>query len=402
VPDEGDASVAPTTGPPAARWSVLALAGLAAFLVSFDSTVMVLALPAIASDFHASVPAIADLGSIFGVGAIVGLPIAMLADQRGRRRLLAVAVGGLSLANLASAAAPGLWWLAAIRAVAVAFETVASSIAIALVIEEVAARRRGLAVAGLTIAAGAGTGLTTVIYPVVAPHWRWLYWVGGLGLVAAVALARWLPESRAWAAARPERLPIAVLLRPPWRRRLLLLAGSAALGSVLYEPAGLLIALFASRDLGLGPPVISAVVVVSGLASVPAFVAGGRLSDQLGRRRLAAGLSLMTAVFAAGTFAGITAFYWIGNVLWSVVASAAVPVIGAWAGELFPTRARATSEAATALAATAGGVAGLQLVGLLQPRIGLGPGVALAGCAAIIGAALLLLLPETGGEPLPP
>jgi len=41
-------------------------------------------------------------------------------------------------------------------------------------------------------------------------------------------------------------------------------------------------------------------------------------------------------------------------------------------------------------------------VGLLQPRIGLGLSVALAGTAAIAGAALLLLLPETGGEPLPP
>jgi len=375
---------------------------VAAFFVSFDGSVMVLALPAIASDFHASVPAIADLGSIFGLGAIIGLPIAMMADRQGRRRLLAVAVAGFSVANLASAAAPGLWWLAAIRAVAVAFETVAGSIAIALVIEEVAARWRGLAVAGLTIAAGAGAGLTIVLYPVLAPHWRWLYLLGCPGLVAALVMARWLPESRAWAAARPERLPIAVLLRPPWRRRLLLLAASAALGSVLYEPAGLLVALFASRRLGLGPPAISAVMVASGLASVPAFVVGGRLSDQWGRRRLAAGLSLMTAVFAVGTFAGITTFYWVGNVLWSVVASAAIPVVGAWAGELFPTRARATSEAATALAATAGGVAGLQVVGVLQPRIGLGAGVALAGLAAIAGAALLLLLPETGGEPLPP
>jgi predicted MFS family arabinose efflux permease len=363
---------------------------------------MVLALPAIASDFRASVPAIADLGSIFGLGAVAGLPIAMMADRQGRRRLLAVAVAGFSLANLASAAAPGLWWLAAIRAVAVAFETVAGSIAIALVIEEVAARWRGLAVAGLTIAAGAGAGLTIVLYPVVAPHWRWLYLLGAPGLIAALAMARWLPESRAWAAARPERLPIAVLLRPPWRRRLLLLVASAALGSVLYEPAGLLVALFASRRLGLGPPAISAVMVVSGLASVPAFLVGGRLSDNWGRRRLAAGLSLMTAVFAVVTFAGITTFYWVGNVLWSVVASAAVPVVGAWAGELFPTRARATSEAATALAATAGGVAGLQVVGMLQPRIGLGAGVALAGLAAVAGAALLLLLPETGGEPLPP
>ena len=388
-------------GAPRTRWAVLALAGVAAFFVSFDGYVMVLALPAIASDFHASVPAIADLGSIFGLGAIVGLPIAMLADQRGRRRLLPLAVAGFSLANLASAAAPGLWWLAGIRAGAVTFETVAASVATALVVEEVEARWRGLALAGLAVAAGAGVGLTTVLYPLVAPHWRWLYLLGASGLVAALALARWLPESQAWAVARHERIPIAVLLRPPWRRRLLLLASSAALGSMLYEPAGLLVALFGSRQLGLGPPAISAVVVASGLASVPAFLVGGRLSDQWGRRRLAAGLTLMTALFAAGTFAGIAALYWVGNVLWSVLASASVPVLGAWAGELFPTSARATSEAATALAATVGGVAGLQLVALAQPRIGLGPSVVLAGGAAIAGAALLLLLPETRGEPLP-
>src|SRR5438132_1410878 len=105
-----------TDGP---RWSVLALAGVATFFVSFDGSVMILALPAIAADFGASVPAIADLGSIFGLGTIAGLPIAMLADRRGRRRLLALAVAGFSVANLASAAAPGLWWLAGFRAVAV-------------------------------------------------------------------------------------------------------------------------------------------------------------------------------------------------------------------------------------------------------------------------------------------
>jgi predicted MFS family arabinose efflux permease len=272
---------------------------VAAFFVSFDGYVMVLALPAIASDFQASVPALADLGSIFGAGTIVGLPIAMLADQQGRRRLLAIAVAAFSLANLASAAAPGLWWLAGIRAGAVTFETVAASIATALVVEEVEARWRGLAVAGLAVAAGAGLGLTTVLYPLVAPHWRWLYLVGSSGLIAALVLARWLPESRTWAAAPHERLPIAVLLRPPWRGRLLPLAVSAALGAILYEPAGLLVALFGSQRLGLGPPLISAVVVVSGLAAVPAFVVGGRLSDQWGRRSLAVGLSLATAVFAA-------------------------------------------------------------------------------------------------------
>lgn len=386
---------------PRPRWPVLALAGVAAFFVSFDSYVLVLGLPAVASDFHASVPALADLGSFLSLGSLAGLPIAMLADRQGRRRLLAVGVAGFSIANLASGLAPSLWWLAALRMVAVAFETVAASTATALVVEEVAYQWRGLAVAGLAAAGGAGNGLTTVLYPVIAPHWRWLYLLGSAGLVAAVVLGRWLPESRAWAATRPERLPIALLFRDRWRQRLVVLAAAAALGAVLYEPAGLLVAFFGSRRLALSPTAISAVVVVSGLVAVPAYLVGGRLSDRWGRRRLGVALSLATAVFTASAFAGVTVLYWVGNVVWSLLASASVPVVGAWTGELFPTRARATSAAATSLAGAVGGIVGLQLVGVLQPRVGLGPGLVAAAAAALIGAALLLRLPETRGEPLP-
>jgi predicted MFS family arabinose efflux permease len=383
------------------RWPVLALAGVATFFASFDGSVLVLGLPAIARDFNASVPAITDLGSALALGTLAALPMAMLADRLGRRRLLAVAVAGFSVANLASAAAPTLAWLAALRAVSVAFETVAAGVATALVVEEVEPGRRGLAVAGITITAGAGIGLTTVLYPLVAPNWRLLYALGGSGLVAAMALARWLPESRLWAATRPERIPLAMLWLPPWRRRLLLFAASAALGAILYEPAGLLVALFGSRELGLDPRSISAVVVVSGLASVPAFVAGGRLSDRYGRRLLGVLLSVVTALFAALAFGGDRSTYWAGNILWSVSASASVPVFGAWAGELFPTRARATSESCGSVAAALGGILGLQLVGLLQPRLGLGPSLVLASTGALAGAVLLLLLPETRGEPLP-
>jgi hypothetical protein len=50
---------------------------------------------------------------------------------------------------------------------------------------------------------------------------------------------------------------------------------------------------------------------------------------------------------------------------------------------------------------SAGAITGLQLVALLDPRIGLGPAVALAAVAALGGAGLLLWLPETKGLPLP-
>ena len=384
---------------------VLALAGLAAFFVSFDSAVLVLALPAIAADFGSSVPALTELGSVLALGTLAALPVAVLCDHLGRLLLRFAAVAAFSLANLVSAAAPGLAWLAGARLVAVCFETVASSAALALVIEEVAADRRGLAVAGVTVAAGAGTGLTTLLYPLLAPNWRLLYLIGAAGLLAALVLARLLPESRAWTAAAAgtvERVAaVSLLWRRPWRGRLLALAAAGALGALFYSPAGLLVALFGSRQLGLSPTVISATVVAAGLASAPAFLVGGRLSDRTGRRWLAVALSALTACFAASTFLGDAVTYWAGNIGWSVLASASVPVLGAWYGELFPTRARATSESAGAVAGALGGVVGFQLVGLLQPRVGLTGVLVGLAAAALAGAGLLLLLPETRGDPLP-
>jgi len=383
----------------------VALAGLASLLVSFDSAVLVLALPAIAADFHTPIAELSRLASALSLGTIAALPIAMQADRVGRRRLLVLAVAGFSLANLLSAASPSVTWLVASRVVAVCFETVAGGVATALVIEEVAPDQRGLAVAAITVAAGAGVGLTTVLYPLVAPHWRVLYLAGGGGLAGAAVLAVLLRESRAWtasAAAGPPRLPLRLLLDPPWRARLAVVAAWSALGALLYEPAGLLSALFGSRMLGLGPTAISAVMVVSGIVSVPAFLVGGRLSDRWGRRRLGAALGLLTAVSTAAAFAGGREAYWAGNVLWSVLASAGVPVLGAWYGELFPTRARATSESVGSVAGALGGAAGFQVVALLQPVVGLGPSVISTAAGALAAALLLLLLPETRGEPLAP
>jgi MFS family permease len=379
---------------------LIALTGLATLFVSLDSSTLVLALPAIARDFHATVPALSEMGSVLSLGALAGLPLGMMADKVGRKRLLMASVVGFSLANLGSAAAPDLRALTVLRLVAVCFETSAAGIATALVVEEVPPGLRALAVSALTIAAGAGTGLTTVLWPLLAPHWRPLYEVGGAGLVAVVILGWRLRESRTWAASRHDQLSLAVLLSGVWRRRLLLVLAITALTQLFYQPAGLFVVLF-GNGLGLTPALISAVIVISGLLSIPAFPVGGRLSDRFGRRRLGAALSITAAIFAAVSFGGMIAAYWAGNVLWSIFASAAAPVTGAWYGELFPTRARATSEAASSVAGAVGGVIGLQVVGFLTPYAGLGHGLLLCAAAPMAAALLLLLLPETRGEPLP-
>jgi predicted MFS family arabinose efflux permease len=376
-------------------------AGLAVVLTAFDGSVLVLALPAIAGDFHARVPALSNLGSVLALGSIGALPLATLADRFGRRRLIAVGVAGFSVANFASAFAPSLEALALLRLVAVCFEVLVGGVATALIVEEAPPGRRGQAVSVLAVLSGIGTGITVLAYPVVAPHWRYLFLAGGVGLLAAPMIWTRLPEGRVWQGVRLSGSALRLLIAPAWRRRLIVIAATTALLAVLLEPAGLLFTLFASQVLHLSPAAISELIIASGVAGAASYVAGGFLSDRFGRRVPGTALTGATAVAASLSFATGTPGFVTGNVLWSSFASAATPVLGAWSAELFPTRARATAEALSSLAAGVGSVAGLQAVGLLSQSMSLGTALGLTGVVAFLGALLLLLLPETRGAPLP-
>ena len=370
-------------------------------LVAFDGSVLVLALPAVANEFGAGTPALSDLGSVLAIGALGALPLATLADRFGRRRLIAGGVFGFSIANFASAFAPSLSVIAVLRLVAVCFEVLVGGVATALIVEEAPAGRRGQAVSVLALLSGLGTGVTVIAYPIVAPHWRWLFLAGGAGAFVAPFIWRLLPEGRTWLGVRVTGSALRLVLKPPWRRRLLVLAATTGLLAVLLEPAGLLFTVFASRVLGMSPTAISVLIVVSGAVGASCYVAGGYLTDRFGRRGPAIALTVATALSASLSFATATVGFFIGNVLWSAFSSASTPVFGAWSAELYPTRARATAEASNAVASAAGSIAGLQVVAALSGPLGLGRAIEVTGVAAVAAALLLFLLPETKEQPLP-
>lgn len=376
-------------------------AGLAIVLAGFDGSVLVISLPAIAADFGAKVSALANLGSVLAFGSLGALPLATLADHFGRRRLIAVAVAGFSIANFASAFATSLLALAVLRLVAVCFEALVGSVATALIIEEAPVARRGQAVSALAIISGAGVLMSTVGYPLVAPHWRWLYLAGIVGLPAAPLIWWRLPEGRVWERVHVSASALRLLMQPPWRLRIGILAATTLVVALVLEPAGLLFTLFASSTLRMSPAGISTLIIASGFVAFPAYVVGGYLSDRLGRR--VPGVVLTAAYTLSAGFSFVTGFagFIAGNIVWSATASAATPVMGAWGGELYPTRARATAEATSGVAGAIGGIAGLQLVGLLASGLGLGGAIAVAGVAGALGAAFLVALPETRGRPLP-
>src|SRR5260370_40333852 len=86
----------------------LVWAGLAVVLTAFDGSGLVLALPAIASDFHARTPALSNLGSVLAIGVLGALPLAARADRFGRRRLIALGGAGFSMAPFATGLARAL------------------------------------------------------------------------------------------------------------------------------------------------------------------------------------------------------------------------------------------------------------------------------------------------------
>src|SRR5579859_7503106 len=296
---------------------------------TFDGSLLYLALPAVGADFKARLPDLSNLLAVSELAVLGMLPLAALADRAGRRGVVVIGVVGFSLADLASAFAPSLAALAGTRLLAACFEGIVATVAAVMVIEEVPAHHRALAVSALTMGSGLGQGATLFLYPLVAPRWRLLYALGGLGLVAALAIWRWLPESRVWSLARPSPDVFRRLLRHPWRRRLLVLGAAAGLGALAYTPGGLFVAFFASRSLSLSPGLISAVMLVSGPLSGIGFLAGGWLADRQGRRPWAVVLSIASALVAALTFLGGVAAYWAGNLGWSLVGGAAAPVLTA-------------------------------------------------------------------------
>lgn len=383
-------------------WRLLLLAGLAASLGEFDGATLTLALPAISADFRAPLGELSNLGSLLVLGSLLSIPLAALADRRGRTRIVALGVLGFSLADLASAFATGIPMLAACRFVAVAFEALVATVAPVLAVEEVPDQHRALGVAGLTFIAAAGGGLTTILYPFLAPHWRLLYLSGAAGVPFSVLVWVALPESRTWtAAADHAERPLRVLLEPLWRGRLLLLGAFSLLAVVTYEAVSFFGVLYASRSLHQAPATISAILVASGLVGAGGFLAGGWLSDRYGRRRLGVAFLVATAVFSGVSFAGTLPAFAAGLVLSALAVGVAGPMTAAWFSELFPTRARATSQSLALGAGSVGAVLGLQLVALLSPLHGLGWAL-VASCLGLgLGALLLLGFPETRGQALP-
>jgi EmrB/QacA subfamily drug resistance transporter len=209
---------ASTSSLPQARQNVvLAICCLSLLVVSMDATIVNVALPDIRRDLGAS---LSGLQWVIDAYTIVVASFLILggstADRFGRRRVFQVGIAVFTLGSLLCSLAVGVGSLVAARVLQALGGSMMNPVAMSIIVHtfvEPKARARAIgiwaAVAGLALALGplAGGVLTQTL------GWHSIFWINvPIGVLALWLTARYIPESRAPKARRPDPIGQALLL----------------------------------------------------------------------------------------------------------------------------------------------------------------------------------------------
>jgi EmrB/QacA subfamily drug resistance transporter len=268
------------------------------FIVGLDSTIVNVALPSIGRDLHAGV---SGLQWVVAAYTLVLASLLMLsgatADRIGRRRVflagLAVFTAGSGLCSLA----PGLGALIAFRMLQAIGGSMLNPVAMSIITNtftERAERARAIGVWGATY------GLSMAMGPVVggllvdSVGWRGAFWVNiPVGLVAIAATVRFVPESRAPRARRPDPAGQALII--------------VLLGSLTY-------AIIEGPGRGWGAPLILGLFAVSVAAMIALVRWESRRADPVLDPRFFRSVPFAGAVLTAiSTFAAIGGFLFLST-----------------------------------------------------------------------------------------
>jgi EmrB/QacA subfamily drug resistance transporter len=197
------------------RMLVLAICCMSLLIVSLDNTVLNVALPAMQREFHAST---SGLQWTIDAYTLVLASLLMLAgstaDRIGRRRVFMAGLVVFTLGSVLCSLAPDLSWLVVFRMVQAIGGSMLNPVAMSIITNTFTdprerARAIGVwgAVVGISMAAGPLVGGLLV----ESVGWRSIFWVNlPVGLAALLLTWRFVPESRAPKARRPD--PVGQLL----------------------------------------------------------------------------------------------------------------------------------------------------------------------------------------------
>lgn len=379
--------------------SVLGTLALLTVVFGYLNTLFTQTITFAGDEFGASNQALGIAGSAVRLGGLVALFVVVQADRRGRKAMLVLSAGAGSLLAVTGAVAPSLAWLTASQLLARAFATSILILVAVVAAEEMPAGSRAYAVSLLAMAGGLGAGVCVLLLRLAdlgTRGWRILYVLPLVALPVVGAVRRRLPESRRFAARHAE------VEMAGHGRRLLLLAVSGLLSNLFAAPNSQFSNQFLRTERGFSGGRIGLLSLTAGTPGAVGIVVGGRLADVRGRKRVAA------AALAAGTLLTVGFFFARGWAMWSlatigtVIGAAAIPALGVYGPELFPTGLRGRANGLVAVSSLVGSGAGLILAGVLSDHFGhIAPAMAVVAAGPLLLAVVVLAAyPETAGREL--
>ena len=372
------------------------LAAVAVGLFATQSSGFMLAplLVAVATEFDTSVAVAGQLATVtFAAWALSVVSVGPLSDSIGRRPVALTGLSLLSIGVLASALAPNLGTLMALRAVTGLGAGMIPPNSMAAVADSVPAARRAQTVGGLMAFATLSSVIGVPLVAVLAESggWRLPFLATGSLLAACTVLNWfWFPKSegtglRSFSFFSRYRILLAI---PIFRAALAVnFAQRMAFFGLFSYLAAYLIDVY-----GLSVGAVALPLAFVGIGTVIGSYIGGPVANRKDR------MPLIAASSVAGGVAALLLFS-IDMPLWAVVAiatgsvallSVGWPVVITLSTEISG-QSRATGIGLLGVSNQSGGVGGAALGGVLLAASGF-PGIGYLSLGAVVGSAVIIVL----------
>ena len=413
------------------HWKILITAGMGFFADAYDLFIIGVAATLITAGWHIASYQKSLLSSLALLTSAAGAVVfGRLADKLGRKKVYGYEVLVLAAGAIASACAPGIWWLIAFRGI-LGFGIGGDYPVSATIMSECASRHdRGRMVSLVFSMQGAGL----VIGPLVAigllkaglrPDlaWRVMLALGAVPALAVFWLRRRLRETPRFLLAQTETAGTGQPLgrpagvdRPAGIRgvlaepRLLRWLAGASLAWLLFDFAyygntissPMIVKLVSPHASLVGATAVT--LAIFAIAALPGYLLAAFTIDRIGRRRMqAGGFAIIAAAFAGlwlipAATTSVLPFLLLFGATYFFAEFGPNTTTFVYPAEIFPVRVRTTSHGIAAAAGKLGAFAGTYALTALLPAIGFGRTSAIVAGVCLLGLLVTVtLLPEPKG-----
>jgi MFS transporter, PHS family, inorganic phosphate transporter len=414
------------------HWRILFVTGMGFFTDAYDLFIVGIVASIITTEWHARSYQISLLSSLALLTSAFGAVVfGKIADRFGRSKVYGYEMLLLAAGALASAFAPGIWWLIGIRGL-LGFGIGGDYPVSATIMSEHACRRdRGRMVALVFSMQAAGL----IVGPLVAIvllatglnqdyTWRIMLALGAVPAVAVFRMRRRLSETPRFRLAQQEAqnngqaAPVspagaAGLRQVLADRRLVRWLAGASLAWLLFDfvyygntiSSRLVVKLALPHSGLMGTTALTLLIFT--VAALPGYVLAAATIDRIGRRRMQwTGFTVMAAAFAGlwlipGATRNLLPFLLLYGLSYFFAEFGPNTTTFVYPAEIFPVRVRATCHGIAAAAGKIGAFIGTYALTSLLPTIGLPRTSGLVAGVAVLGLIVTVaLLPEPKGVSL--